>query len=446
MRLGAEERHRERVLDQRDVQVGDHLGRGRGQTPEQVEHAGVHVGRAPAGGRHGSAGEVIKVVALVERETQRPRQRGQHLLRRLGTGALLELGVVLDRRAGKHRHLVAAQAWNAASRAGRQPHILGSDAVPARLEEATQLSKVHADQSARCPSPYPGVGNPRVSGLWSVSSPSPNLEAHRSPPNDREQNMPRIALITGGNRGLGRAIATSLADAGVDAVITYRSHADEAAEVVAALEEKGRTAIALRLDTTATGTFTTFATTLREALQQTWGRESLDILVNNAGFSGSTVLGSTDEETIDQLFAVHFKGVYLLTQALATDADGGAPLLADGGRIVNLSSGLARFVTKPYAVYASMKGAVEVLTRYWAHELGGRGITVNTIAPGPVATDFADGYVRSSEDVQKAMSDMTALGRYATAADIGPAVAALVGEGTGWITAQRIEASGGFRI
>jgi NAD(P)-dependent dehydrogenase (short-subunit alcohol dehydrogenase family) len=258
--------------------------------------------------------------------------------------------------------------------------------------------------------------------------------------------MSKIALITGGNRGLGRAIAIALADAGPDVVITYRSHADEVAEVVAELEGKGRRAAALQLDTTQVAAFPAFAAQLRETLQTTWGRDSFDHLVNNAGFSGATVIGETEEETLDRLFLVHYKGVYLLTQALATTQDGVSPLLADGCRIVNLSSGLARFVTKPYAVYASMKGAVEVLTRYWALELGERGISVNTIAPGPVATDFAGGYLRASEEIRTRMGGMTALGRTATATDIGPAVAALLADGTGWITAQRIEASGDFRL
>lgn len=258
--------------------------------------------------------------------------------------------------------------------------------------------------------------------------------------------MSRIALITGGNRGLGRAVAESLADAGTDVVITYRSHREEAEEVVTSLLARGATAAALNLDTTQASTFDDFAQSLRNTLDEKWGRQDFDILINNAGFSGKTLLGSTAEEEIDALFDVHFKGVYLLTQALAAAAGGAPPLLADGGRIVNFSSGLARFVTAPNAVYASMKGAIEVLTRYWALELGQRGITVNTIAPGPVATDFAGGYIRANEDVQKTMSSMTALGRHATAADIGPAVAAIVGDGAGWITGQRIEASGGFRL
>ncbi|MFD0313158.1 SDR family NAD(P)-dependent oxidoreductase [Streptomyces flavalbus] len=256
----------------------------------------------------------------------------------------------------------------------------------------------------------------------------------------------KIALVTGGNRGLGRSVVEALAADGVDVVLTYRSHEDEAKQVVDAVADLGGRAEAIRLDVSETAAYAPFTDILRETLRAGWGRDSFDILVNNAGISGHTVLGGTDEETIDLLFAVHYKGVYLLTQALATAPEGTAPLLADGGRIVNVSSGLARFVTMPYAVYGSMKGAVEVLTRYWALELGKRGISVNTIAPGPVATDFADGYLRASEEAQRHMTGLTALGRIAQADDIGPAVAALVRDGTAWITGQRIEASGGFRL
>lgn len=255
----------------------------------------------------------------------------------------------------------------------------------------------------------------------------------------------RIALVTGGNRGLGRAAVEALAGSGVDVVFTFRSHQDEAEQVVKAVTALGRDAAAIRLDTGEPSRFPEFTEAFRAVLES-WGRDSFDILVNNAGFSGNTVLGATGEEMIDSLYAVHYKGVYLLTQALATAAGGTAPLLADNGRVINVSTGLARFVTVPYAVYASMKGAIEVLTRYWATELGARGISVNTIAPGPVATDFADGYLRGSEQIQAAMSGMTALGRVAHAEDIGPAIAALAGEGTAWITGQRIEASGGFRL
>jgi NAD(P)-dependent dehydrogenase (short-subunit alcohol dehydrogenase family) len=254
----------------------------------------------------------------------------------------------------------------------------------------------------------------------------------------------RTALVTGGNRGLGRAVVEALADDRIDLIFTYHSHEAEAMEVTQALIGRGRNAEAIRLDTTRPGGFAEFTETVRGTLLR-WGRETFDVLVNNAGFSSETALGATDEETLDQLFAGHVKGVYLLTQALATAPAGVAPLLADNGRVVNFSTGLTRFVTPPFAVYASMKGAVEVLTRYWAVELGKRGISVNTIAPGPTNTAFAGGYLRD-EGTQQYFSGLTALGRVAHAEDIGPAVAALVADGTAWITAQRVEASGGFRL
>ncbi|WP_328821810.1 SDR family NAD(P)-dependent oxidoreductase [Nesterenkonia haasae] len=257
----------------------------------------------------------------------------------------------------------------------------------------------------------------------------------------------RIALVTGGNRGIGRATAEALASDGTNIVLTYRSHEEEAEEVLRLLRGRGCRAEALRLDTSEASSFEQFTADLRGTLADGWGRASIDILVNNAGFTGAAVLGSTDEETLDQLYAVHFKGVYLLTQALvAPAADGLSPLLADGGRIVNVSSGLARFVTSPYAAYAAMKGAVEVLSRYWAQELGPRGISVNTVAPGPVATDFAGGYIRASETVQQELSARTALGRTALPKDIGAAVAALLSPGNAWMTGQRVELSGGFRL
>ncbi|MFE5211964.1 SDR family NAD(P)-dependent oxidoreductase [Streptomyces sp. NPDC056600] len=254
-----------------------------------------------------------------------------------------------------------------------------------------------------------------------------------------------IALVTGGNRGIGRSVVEALAADGRDVVLTYHSHESEAKEVVEAVAAQGRVAEAIQLDMTEPASFPGFVDAVRHALNVRWGRQSFDILVNNAGFALHTPLGATDEETLDQLFAVHVKGVFLLTQALATAPDGTAPLLADGGRIINSSSGLARFVTPPYAAYGAVKGAVEVLTRYWAVELGGRGISVNTVAPGPVNTDFDGGYLRD-EGLQQIFSGLTAQGRIAHADDIGLAVAALAREGTHWITGQRIEASGGFRI
>jgi NAD(P)-dependent dehydrogenase (short-subunit alcohol dehydrogenase family) len=246
----------------------------------------------------------------------------------------------------------------------------------------------------------------------------------------------KIALITGGNRGLGRASALALAADGRDVVLTYRSNRDEASAVVKEIEALGRRAVALQLDTTEFATFDAFAETLHIALTETWQRETFDFLFNNAGIAASTPLGATAPETIDSLFDVHFKGVFLLTQAVL-------PLLADGGKILNSSTGLARFTGPGYSAYGSMKGAIEVLTRYWAGELGSRGITVNVIAPGPVATDFGGGYLRDDPQVRQAMGARAALGRVGEPDDIGAAVAALLADGTGWITGQRIEASGG---
>jgi len=253
------------------------------------------------------------------------------------------------------------------------------------------------------------------------------------------KSTPRIALVTGGNRGLGRSTALHLARAGIDPVITYRSHAEEAEEVVAAIGELGRTARALQLDTGVVAGFDEFATALAAALRDDWGRDSFDCLVNNAGMSIGGNFADVSEDDLDRLVDVHFKGVFFLTQRLL-------PLLADGGAIVNISSGLTRFTSPERVAYAAVKGAVEVLTRYLAMELGPRGITVNTVAPGPVATDFSDGLIRDTPAIQEAIVSQTALGRIATAEDIGPAIAALLGDGNGWITGQRIEASGGIHL
>lgn len=250
---------------------------------------------------------------------------------------------------------------------------------------------------------------------------------------------PKIALITGGNRGLGRATALALAAAGTDVVLTYRGNEDEAAAVVKEIVALGRRAVALQLDTTEFARFDTFVDSLRGALGETWQRDTVDFLVNNAGVAATTPLGETKPETIDTLVDVHFKGVYLLTQALV-------PLLADGGRIINTSTGLARFYGPGYSAYAALKGAVEVLTRYWAQELGPRGITVNVVAPGPTATDFGGGYLRDNEQIRAAMAARAALGRVGEPEDIGALVAALLADGTHWMTGQRIEASGGTQL
>ena len=249
----------------------------------------------------------------------------------------------------------------------------------------------------------------------------------------------RIALITGGNRGIGRSAAIHLAKDGVDSVITYRSHDEEAAEVVAAIEGLGRKAVALQLDTGDSSTFADFASTLATTLQETWGRDTFDFLVNNAGNSSNSAFTEVTEEEFDTLVDIHFKGVFFLTQRLLDQ-------LADGGAIVNLSSGLARFSYPNRVAYGSVKGAVEVLTRYLAAELGPRGIRVNTIAPGAVATDFSGGVVRDTPAMQEAIASNTALGRHAVADDIGPVIALILRDDNHWVTGQRIEASGGVHL
>lgn len=245
-----------------------------------------------------------------------------------------------------------------------------------------------------------------------------------------------IAVITGGNRGLGRATALALGAAGTDVVLTYRSNEKEAAEVVEALTGMGRKAAALRLDTTSFGELPAFARTLGDTLRATWGRETFDFLVNNAGTAAFSPLGATGADDFDLMVDVHFKGVFFLTQELL-------PLLADGGRIVNTSTGLTRFVGEGWSVYAAVKSAVETYTRYLAKELGPRRISVNAVAPGPVATDFAGGAIRDDEELRTLMASRAALGRVGEPEDIGPVVAALLAPGTGWITGQRVEASGG---
>ena len=249
----------------------------------------------------------------------------------------------------------------------------------------------------------------------------------------------RITLITGGSRGLGRSMALKLAERGSDVVLTYRSKEAEANEVVRRIEALGRRAVALRLDVADSATFASFAESLQRVLAQTWQRERFDHLVNNAGIGVHASFVETTEAQFDQLVAVHLKATFFLTQRLL-------PLLADGGRIVNISSGLARFSSPGYAAYAAMKGGIEVLTRYMAKELGPRGIAVNTIAPGAIETDFGGGVVRDNAQLNAQMASQTALGRVGLPDDIGGAVATLLDPGSGWINGQRIEVSGGMLL
>ncbi len=248
--------------------------------------------------------------------------------------------------------------------------------------------------------------------------------------------IPPIALITGGSRGLGRSMALHLADRGVDLVITYRTAAREAGEVVAAVQAKGRTAAALQLEVGDASSFPAFAEALRALLRETWGRERFDFLVNNAGMGIYAPFAETTEQQFDLLMNALLKGPFFLTQRLL-------PLIADGGRILNVSSGLARMTRPGTSAYATMKGGIEVLTRYLAKELGPRRIAVNVVAPGAIETDFAGGRVRDDPEFKRTIAAQTALGRTGLPDDVGGAVAVLLSPEAGWITGQRIEVSGG---
>lgn len=248
-----------------------------------------------------------------------------------------------------------------------------------------------------------------------------------------------LTLVTGGSRGLGRAAVARLIEAGHGVVLTYRGAREEADAAVAEARAAGGTAVALQLDTSDAASFPDFVERLRAALRQTWGRERLTNLYNNAGTGLHASFEDTTEEQLDALYNVHLKGVYFLTQALL-------PLIEDGGAILNVSSGLARFTMAGTSAYAAMKGAVEVLTRYQALELGARGIRVNTLAPGAIATDFGGGLVRDNAQVQDAIVGRTALGRVAVADDVAVAATALLSDASRWISGQRIEVSGGQNL
>lgn len=248
--------------------------------------------------------------------------------------------------------------------------------------------------------------------------------------------MSTVSIVTGGSRGLGRNTAISIARHGGDVILTYRNGAEQAKAVVAEIEALGRKAVALQLDVMDVSSFKTFVETVRQALSTNWSRNTFDHLVNNAGQGEMASFAETTEAQFDVLFNTHVKGVFFLTQALL-------PLLADGGRIVNFSSGLTRVSYPGFSAYSAAKGAIEILTLYMAKELGSRGITANTVAPGAIETDFLGGAVRDMPDLNKQFAEMIALGRVGVPDDIGPMVASLLGPNNRWITAQRIEVSGG---
>lgn len=249
----------------------------------------------------------------------------------------------------------------------------------------------------------------------------------------------KIALVTGGSRGLGRDMALRLAEKGLDVILTYHSREDEALRVASMIAETGRKAAILQLDTANVKGLDGFIARLKETLKNDFGADRFDFLVNNAGIGRNAPLQDVTEELFDELMNIHFKSVYFLTQK-------SLGLLNDGGGIVNVSSGLARFSMRGYSAYAAMKGAIEVFSRYLATELGPRSIRANTVAPGAIATDFSGGMVRDNEQVNKHIGSITALGRVGVAEDIGGVVAFLCTDDARWVNAQRIEVSGGMNI
>lgn len=249
----------------------------------------------------------------------------------------------------------------------------------------------------------------------------------------------KIALVTGGSRGLGKDMAISLAAKGIDVVLTYRSKEDEALETVKAIEGYGRKAAALMLDMGNLNSLDRFVQSLLSTLEANWQTRSFDFLINNAGMGATVPFEQVTEALFDDFLNVHFKGVYFLTQKCL-------PHLNQGGRIINISTGTTRFSNPGYSVYASMKGAVEVFTKYLSKELGARGISANVVAPGPVETDFNNASIRSNPQLKNTLGSLSPLGRVGTANDIGPVVAFLCTPEASWINGQRIEVSGGINV
>ncbi|MCY1273294.1 3-oxoacyl-[acyl-carrier-protein] reductase FabG [compost metagenome] len=247
----------------------------------------------------------------------------------------------------------------------------------------------------------------------------------------------KIALITGASRGLGKSMAQHLAAQGIDIIGTYHSKLEDAESLSREIMDLGGHAAMLQLDVSKSATFDDFAASLARLLKNEFGRDNFDFLVNNAGIGIHASFAETTEEQFDQLVNVQLKGPFFLTQKLL-------PLIADGGRILNISTGLSRFALPGYAAYAAMKGGIEVLTRYQAKELGARGISVNVLAPGAIETDFGGGVVRDNADVNAFIAGNTALGRVGLPEDIGGAVAMLLSDAGRWINGQRVEASGGM--
>ena len=249
----------------------------------------------------------------------------------------------------------------------------------------------------------------------------------------------KIALVTGGSRGLGKDMAISLAEKGFDVIITFKNNEDAAKDTIKDINQLGRKGAALLLDMTNFDSIDSFVEKTVGTLQSVWNAKKFDFLINNAGMGATVPFEKVTEKIFDDFLNVHFKGVYFLTQKLVA-------YMNDGGRIINISTGTTRFSNPGYSVYASMKGAVEVLTKYLAKELGPRGITVNVVAPGPIETDFNNAFIRSNPQVRERLSGLSPLARVGVAEDVGPVVAFLCTNDAGWINGQRIEVSGGINI
>ena len=249
----------------------------------------------------------------------------------------------------------------------------------------------------------------------------------------------KIALVTGGSRGLGKNSAIALSKKGIDVIITYNKEKEKADLVVNEIEKNGCKAFALQLDVGNVASHEVFAAKLSDVLKEKWNQEKFDFLINNAGFGIMASFVDTTEEQFDSLMNVHFKGVFFLTQKLTK-------LIADNGRIINFSTGLARFVGPGFSAYAAMKGAIEILTKYMAKELGDRGIRVNVVAPGVTNTDFHHGGLDNNQVAKDMFGSQTALGRVGEPDDIGGVVASLCTAEMSWVTGERIEASGGMLL
>ena len=249
----------------------------------------------------------------------------------------------------------------------------------------------------------------------------------------------KIALVTGGSRGLGKDMAISIAKKGIDVLVTYRSNKAEAEDTVQQVEQHGQKGFALALDMSEFGSLDSFVQQVASVLQEQFNATGIDYLINNAGMGATIPFADVTEEVFTDFLNVHFKGVYFLTQKCL-------PHLADGGAIINISTGTTRFANPGYSVYASMKGAVEVFTKYLAKELGARGIRANVIAPGPIETDFNNAAIRSNPQMKGFLSSMAPLGRVGSADDIGGVVAFLCSDEARWINGQRIEVSGGINV